>query len=80
MPPITAPFTQPAASDEPDDKPTASIAAAAMSIDFIAISFWITHWPGTAVKFAKVGAGIARYLAQFVLMMRVAAVWERPHA
>jgi hypothetical protein len=65
MPPITAPFTQPAASDGPDDKPiTASIAAAAMSIDFIAISFWITHWPGTAAKFAKVRAGIARYLAQ----------------
>jgi hypothetical protein len=42
MPPITAPFTQPAASDGPDDKPiTASIAAAATSIDFITISFWI---------------------------------------
>jgi hypothetical protein len=47
MPPTTAPFTQPAASDGPDDKPTtANIAAAATSIDFITISFLIAHWPG----------------------------------
>src|SRR5580700_7436589 len=46
-PPITAPFTQPAASDGPDDKPTtASIAAAATSIDFITISFRVAHWLG----------------------------------
>jgi hypothetical protein len=43
----TAPFTQPAASDGPDDKPTtASIAAAATSIDFITISFRVAHWLG----------------------------------
>src|ERR1700731_3453493 len=47
MPPIPPPFTPPAASDGPDDKPTtASIAAAATSIDFITISFWIAHWLG----------------------------------
>ena len=40
-------FTQPAASDGPDDKPTtASIAVAATSIDFITISFRVAHWLG----------------------------------
>src|SRR5258708_3133205 len=47
MPPITAPLTHPAASDGPDDKPrTASIAAAATSIDFMIISLGIAHRPG----------------------------------
>src|ERR1700730_7749269 len=48
-PPITAPFTHPAASEGPDDRPTtASIAAAATSIDFMSILLktgWIAHWP-----------------------------------
>src|ERR1700730_3149636 len=45
-PPITAPFTHPA-SDGPDDTPiTASIAAAAISIDFINLLLSDRHGSG----------------------------------